>query len=57
MDDSKLVDVLDAREDLCVHLARFSLLKTSILDDVLEKLASRAVLHDQVQVFVVLNQL
>ena len=57
MDDSKLVDVLDAREDLSVHLARFSLLKTSILDDVLEKLASRAVLHDQVQVFVVLNQL
>lgn len=57
MDDSKLVDVLDAREDLSVHLARFSLLETSVLDDVLEKLASRAVLHDQVQVFVVLNQL
>lgn len=57
MDDSKLVDVLDAREDLSVHLARFSFLKTSVLDDVLEKFASRAVLHDQVQVFVVLNQL
>ena len=57
MHHSKLVNVLDAREDLSVHLASFWLLEPTILDDVLEKFASGAVLHDQVQVVIVFDHL
>lgn len=51
--DAQLVDVLDARDDLLVHLCGLLLLQVAILNDVLEQLAARTVLHDQVQVVIV----
>ena len=57
MHDAELVNVLDAGEDLGVHLAGLWLLQSPIFDDVLEKLAARTVLHDQVEVVIVFNHL
>lgn len=57
MHDAQLVDVLDSGEDLGVHLAGFGFLEPSILHDVLEKLPTRTILHDQVQVVIVFNHL
>ena len=45
---AELVDVLDARQNLSENLAGFRLFQSSVFHDVLEKLASRTVLHDQV---------
>ena len=57
VNDAKFVDVLNARQDLRVHLACFLLLKPPVFYDVLEQLATAAVLHDQIQVVVILNHL
>mmetsp|Transcript_27182 Transcript_27182/g.33812 ORF Transcript_27182/g.33812 Transcript_27182/m.33812 type:complete len:303 (+) Transcript_27182:888-1796(+) len=57
MDDAQLVNILNARQNLRVHLAGFGLLEAPVLDNVLEKLSTRAVLHYQVQVVIVLNHL
>lgn len=57
MDNAKFVDILNAREDLSVHLARLGLFQPSILDNVLEELAARTVFHDQVQVVIVFNHI
>ena len=57
MDHAQLVDVLDARKDLRVHLAGFFFLQPTILNDVLEELAAAAVLHHQVQVVVIFDHL
>ena len=57
MDNSELVNVLDTGENLGVHLAGFFFLEPSVLDDMLEKLAARAVLHDKVEIVVVLDHL
>ena len=57
MDNAKFVDILNAGEDLSVHLARLGLFQPSILDNVLEELAARTVFHDQVQVVIVFNHL
>lgn len=40
MDDSQLMDVLDARDQLLVHLGCLLFLQPPILDDVLEQLAA-----------------
>ena len=55
--DPQLVDVLDAREDLRVHLAGLFLGQAPVLDDVLKKLAAGTVLHDEVEVVVVFDHL
>ena len=57
MHDAKFVDILNAWDDLLVHFAGFLLFKSSILDNMLEQLTTRTILHDQVQVVVVLNHL
>lgn len=57
VDNAELVDVFYAADDLLVHLGGFVLFQTPVLDDVLEQLATRAVLHDEVQVVVVLYHL
>ena len=57
MHDSQLVDVLDARQDLRIHLASFFLFESTVLDYVLEEFTPRAVLHDQVQVVIVFDHL
>ena len=57
VDDSQLVDILDARNYLLVHFAGFFFLEPSVLDDVLKQLTSRTVFHDQVEIIVVLNHL
>lgn len=46
-----LVEVLDASEDLVEEPARFAILQSSLLDDVLEKFASAGILHYQEELF------
>lgn len=55
--NAQFVDVLDARDDLLVHFDCLFLLEATVFHDMLEELPTRAVLHDQVQVVVVLNHL
>lgn len=57
MYDAQLMDVLDARQDLSVHLAALCFGQASVLDDVLEEFTARTVLHDQVEVVIVFNHL
>ena len=51
------MDVLDATDYLLVHLGSFVLFEPSVLNDMLEEFAPRAVLHDEVEVVVVLDHL
>jgi hypothetical protein len=55
VDNAQLVDVLDARYDLLVHLGCLLLFQPSIFDNVLEELSAGAILHDQVEVVIVLD--
>ena len=48
------MNVFNTRDDLLVHFGCFFFLKSPILDDVLEELTTRAVLHDEIEVIVVL---
>ena len=48
------MNVFDAADDLLVHLGSLVLFEPPVLHDVLEELAARAILHDEVQVIVVL---
>jgi len=54
---AQLVNVFNATQNLRVHLAGFLLAQPPVFNDVLEELASRAVLHDQVEVVVIFNHL
>lgn len=57
MHNAKLVNILDSADDLLIHLGSLVLLKSPILHDVLKQLTARAILHDEVQVVMVLNHL
>mmetsp|Transcript_29514 Transcript_29514/g.44879 ORF Transcript_29514/g.44879 Transcript_29514/m.44879 type:complete len:236 (-) Transcript_29514:48-755(-) len=57
MADAALVDVLDARDQLEVELAGLFLAETGMADDVVEELASIAVLHYHVELFLGLDDL
>ena len=57
MDDADLVDILYARDYLLVVLAGLVFFETLRLPDLLEKLVSAAVFHDQEEVLVVLYDL
>ena len=48
MNHSKFMNILNTREYLRIHFAGLDLLEPSILDDVLEQFATRAILHDEV---------
>lgn len=47
VNDAQLVQVLDRALDLLEELARFLLGQLLLLDDVVEELAPRDILHDQ----------
>lgn len=47
VNDAQLVQVLDRALDLLEELARFLLGQLLLLDDVVEELAPRNILHDQ----------
>ena len=51
------MNVLDSGQNLCVQLAGLLLFQSTILDDVLEELSPRAVLHDEVEIVVVFDHL
>lgn len=55
MHNTKLVNVLNSADDLLVHLGSLVLFESPVLDDVLEEFTAGAILHDEVQVVVVLN--
>ena len=55
--DAKLVKVLDSTNDLLEELARLSLLKLLLLDDVVEELATTDELHDEEELLGCLNDL
>lgn len=48
------MNVFDTRDDLLVHFGCFLFFESPILDDMLEEFATRAVLHDEIEVIVVL---
>ena len=51
MHNSKLVEILNATDDLLEELASLGLLQFLLLDDVVEKLTSADKLHDQEELF------
>ena len=51
MDDAKLVEVLDAVNNLLEEAASVALLDPVVLDDVVEELSARSVLHNKVELF------
>ena len=57
MADPRLVDVLDARDDLLVDADRCFLMESLVLHDVVKKLAILAVLHHQIQFSLCLDDL
>ena len=57
MANARLVDILDARNELEVELASLLLGKSGVPDDIIEQLTAIAVLHDHVQFLFGLNNL
>ena len=57
MHDVELVHVLDAGEELLQEARGLLLLDAAVRDDVVEELAARRVLHDQVELLVRLDDL
>mgnify|MGYP006093167101 CR=1 FL=1 len=55
MDNAKLMNILDTGDNLLVHLGCLCFFEPPVLDYVLEKLTARTVLHDQVQIVVILD--
>jgi hypothetical protein len=51
MDDSNLVDVLDAGDELMEHAGGFRLTDTFVLDDIVEELALFHELHNKEELF------
>ena len=53
MNNSQLMNVLNARNNLLVHLGRLIFLEPSVLYNMLEQFASRAIFHDQIEIIVI----
>lgn len=57
MYDAQFVDVFNTRNQLLIHLCSFFFFQPPVFYDVLEQLTTRAVLHDEVEVVLVLYHL